>query len=69
MKNSIPYWVGRAELAALQIESSSELIGKNYHGNKVNLDQAKAAHKEAMENLMRIAQHSYYIDRVTSRIG
>lgn len=56
MKNSIAYWVGVAESAALFIELNSASIGEGLLWAENNLDKAIAAHKEAMENLLRIAQ-------------
>lgn len=62
MNNSIAYWVGVAESAAFEIEVNSQRIGEGYLWAQDDLDKAVTAHKEAMENLMRIADHSIYIN-------
>ncbi len=56
MNDSIAYWVGCAEMAAEMIELCAS------HGWLAQLDKAQAAHKEACENLMRIASaaHVYF---------
>ncbi len=56
MDNSIAYWVGCAEMAAEMIELCAS------HGWLAQLDKAQAAHKEACENLMRIAQSVIYFN-------
>ncbi len=55
VENTIAYWVGVAEMA-LEILLMSDLE------TSTKVEEAKAAHKDAMEHLMRIAQHFYYVD-------
>lgn len=59
MKDSIAYWVSVAETAAEDIafwqDSVSHAQGMGYPADEDELNEAKAAHKEAMENIMRIS--------------
>lgn len=54
MENSIAYWVGVAEMAA-----DAMLQFGNLRPYKEIVTDAKASHKEACENIMRILEQSY----------